>query len=79
VGATGSCVLIVIGKIARIISLYTPLIFLLVLMSVLIFICILVTLVINPRDKRRESNIEHENEVQSETEIQESIPLLSNE
>ena len=74
IGANGSFILIVIGEIARVVSLHSPPIFLLILMCTCAFASLVLTLMIDPKDKRRQVDLAHEK--QKEAHFREATPLL---
>ena len=77
VSATGSICRILLGELARIISLYAPRISLLILMCGCNFVAIVLAFLINPRDKRREADMKQN--IQDNTESNETSPLLATE
>jgi len=77
VGANSSLLFLIIGEIARIISLYAPSLALLLFMCVCAFISFFITNIINPKDKRREIDLELE--MQENNSGEGVLPLLTEE
>jgi len=76
-GVNQGVVIVIIAELARIISVHTGIIGLLIFVCVSAFISFILTLMLNPRDKRREIDSLHEE--QDGSVVEESSPLLFTE